>query len=84
MIRDMNTLENSNCYEISEITARHLANSGVEVYISNRTKHKAEELAESCGCKVLEFEKLQIIRRTLNIRILAFIDVLISKEKIDI
>lgn len=44
--------------EMSEITAKHLANTNVEVYIMNRTKHKAEELAKACDAKVLEFEKL--------------------------
>ena len=44
--------------EMSDITARHLVNAGADVYIMNRTKHKAEALAELCGTKVIEFEKL--------------------------
>ncbi len=44
--------------EMSDITARHLVNAGADVYIMNRTKHKAEALAELCGTKVIDFEKL--------------------------
>ncbi len=44
--------------EMSEITAKHLISSGTDVYIMNRTKHKAEKLAKSCGAKVIEFEQL--------------------------
>lgn len=44
--------------EMSEITAKHLMSSGTEVYIMNRTKHKAEKLAHSCGAKVIAFEEL--------------------------
>jgi glutamyl-tRNA reductase len=44
--------------EMSEISAKHLISAGVEVHIMNRTKHKAEILANVCGAKVLEFEKL--------------------------
>ncbi len=44
--------------EMSDITARHLVNAGADVHIMNRTKHKAEALAELCGTKVLDYEKL--------------------------
>ena len=44
--------------EMSEITAKHLLSANVDVYIMNRTKHKAELLAKECGAKVIEFEKL--------------------------
>lgn len=44
--------------EMSEITAKHLINAGVDVYIMNRTAHKAEALAKECGAKVLPFENL--------------------------
>lgn len=44
--------------EMSEISAKHLISAGVDVYIMNRTKHKAEALANSCGAKVIDFEKL--------------------------
>ena len=44
--------------EMSEITAKHLVNAGADVYIMNRTFHKAEKLAKECNTKVLEFEKL--------------------------
>lgn len=44
--------------EMSEISAKHLISAGVDVHIMNRTKHKAEVLANVCGAKVLEFEKL--------------------------
>ena len=44
--------------EMSEITAKHLASAGADVYITNRTKHKAQELASSCGVKVADFDEL--------------------------
>ncbi len=44
--------------EMSDITARHLVNAGADVYIMNRTKHKAEALAELCGTKVMDYEEL--------------------------
>ena len=44
--------------EMSDITARHLINAGADVYIMNRTKHKAEALADLCGTKVIDYEKL--------------------------
>lgn len=45
--------------EMSEITAKHLLASGVDVYIMNRTLHKAEALAEECGAKVIDFSELK-------------------------
>ena len=44
--------------EMSQITAKHLASNGVEVYIVNRTREHAEQLAISCGAKVKEFSEL--------------------------
>ena len=44
--------------EMSDITARHLVSAGADVYIMNRTKHKAEALADLCGTKVLDYEEL--------------------------
>ncbi|MFT5662263.1 MAG: glutamyl-tRNA reductase [Sulfurimonas sp.] len=44
--------------EMSEITAKHLLSAGADVYITNRTKHKAEELASTCGAKIVGFEEL--------------------------
>jgi len=44
--------------EMSEITAKHLINAGVDVYIMNRTKHKAEALAKECSAKVIDYEEL--------------------------
>jgi len=44
--------------EMSEITAKHLISAGVDVYIMNRTLHKAEELAKRCSAKVVPFESL--------------------------
>lgn len=44
--------------EMSEITAKHLISNGVEVYIVNRTRENAEELAISCGAKVKDFADL--------------------------
>lgn len=45
--------------EMSEITAKHLISAGVDVYIMNRTQHKAEALAKECGAKVIAFSHLQ-------------------------
>jgi len=44
--------------EMSEITAKHLVNAGADVYIMNRTKHKAEALAQKCSAKVIDFSEL--------------------------
>ncbi len=44
--------------EMSEITAKHLISAGADVYIMNRTIHKAGMLAEACGTKVMPYEKL--------------------------
>ncbi len=44
--------------EMSEITAKHLVSNGADVYIMNRTKDKAVDLAAECGAKALDFEKL--------------------------
>ncbi|MEA3370282.1 MAG: glutamyl-tRNA reductase [Campylobacterota bacterium] len=44
--------------EMSEITAKHMISHGADVYIMNRTKQKAETLAEECGAKVLEYGQL--------------------------
>ena len=44
--------------EMSEITAKHLVSAGADVYIVNRTKHKAEELAARCETKVVNYEDL--------------------------
>ncbi|WP_345993847.1 glutamyl-tRNA reductase [Sulfurimonas sp. HSL-1716] len=44
--------------EMSEITAKHLASNGVEVYIVNRTRESAEDLAVECGAKVKDFSEL--------------------------
>jgi len=44
--------------EMSEITAKHLVNAGADVYIMNRTQHKAEALAKQCSAKTIEFSEL--------------------------
>ncbi len=44
--------------EMSEITAKHLVNAGADVYIMNRTKHKAEALAKECNTKVIDYSEL--------------------------
>jgi len=44
--------------EMSKIAMKHLVNAGEEVYIMNRTKHKAKELAEICDAGVLELCEL--------------------------
>ena len=44
--------------EMSEITAKHLVNAGADVYIMNRTKHKAQALAKECNTKTMDFEEL--------------------------
>jgi glutamyl-tRNA reductase len=45
--------------EMSEITARHLSSAGADVYIMNRTQHKAEVLAKECGVKTIPFSQLR-------------------------
>ena len=44
--------------EMSEITAKHLISAGADVYITNRTEHKAQKLAIECGTKTLPFTQL--------------------------
>jgi len=44
--------------EMSEITAKHLISAKADVYIMNRTLHKAQELADKTGAKVMAFDKL--------------------------
>ncbi|MEA1983425.1 MAG: glutamyl-tRNA reductase, partial [Campylobacterota bacterium] len=44
--------------EMSEITAKHLVKAGADVYIMNRTQHKAEALAQECSAKSLEYSEL--------------------------
>lgn len=44
--------------EMSEITAKHLLANGAEVYVMNRTEHKAQKFAEEFGIKVLGMDKL--------------------------
>jgi glutamyl-tRNA reductase len=44
--------------EMSEITAKHMISHGADVYIMNRTKEKAEILAEEVGAKVYDYAKL--------------------------
>lgn len=45
--------------EMSEITAKHLKNAGVDVYIMNRTLHKAQKLAQETQTSFLPFEQLK-------------------------
>ncbi len=45
--------------EMSEITAKHLIGAGVDVYIVNRTQHKADKLAIECCTKTLPFAQLK-------------------------
>ncbi|QOP43888.1 glutamyl-tRNA reductase [Sulfurimonas sediminis] len=44
--------------EMSEICAKHLVSDGVETFIANRTKQKAQTLAQECNAKVYEFGDL--------------------------
>ena len=44
--------------EMSEITAKHMISNGSDVYIMNRTKQKAQTLADECGAKVVEYGQL--------------------------
>ncbi len=44
--------------DMSDISAKHLVSAGADVYIMNRTKHKAELLAKECNAKVMDFEQL--------------------------
>ena len=45
--------------DMSEITAKNMIADGAEVFIMNRTLHKAEILAEELGAKVLPYGQLQ-------------------------
>ena len=45
--------------DMSEITAKNMIADGGEVFIMNRTLHKAEILAEELGAKVLPYGELQ-------------------------
>lgn len=45
--------------EMSKITAKHLISAGADVYIMNRTLHRAENLAQESGAKVISFDLLQ-------------------------
>ncbi|WP_434636448.1 glutamyl-tRNA reductase [Sulfurimonas sp. NW7] len=44
--------------EMSEICAKHLVSDGVETFIANRTKQKAQTLAQECNAEVYEFGDL--------------------------
>ena len=44
--------------EMSEITAKHLISAGADVFIMNRTLHKAKDLAQKTGANFLPFEQL--------------------------
>jgi len=45
--------------DMSEITAKNMISDGAEVFIMNRTLHKAEILAKELGAKVLPYGELQ-------------------------
>ena len=45
--------------EMTGIIAKHLLANGAKVTIMNRTRSKAEEIAQECGCDVREFEELE-------------------------
>ena len=44
--------------EMSEICTKHLVSDGVDTYIANRTRLKAEKLALACNAQVYEFGNL--------------------------
>ncbi len=44
--------------EMSEITAKHLVSAGADVYVMNRTLHKAEAFAKECNTKIVPFSEL--------------------------
>ena len=44
--------------EMSEITAKHMLSHGADVYIMNRTKEKAQTLADEVGAKVFDYGQL--------------------------
>ncbi len=45
--------------EMSVIIAKHLVSGGADVTIINRTRSKADAIAEEVGCKVDDFESLE-------------------------
>lgn len=44
--------------EMAQITSKHLVSGGADVYIMNRTQHKAEALAKEIGAKTIPFTEL--------------------------
>lgn len=56
--------------EIGEDVAKNLEGTKSEVYISNRTRSRAESIAKSCGYKIIEFENFKDV--------LADVDVIVS------
>lgn len=50
--------------EMSVIIAKHLLSGGADVTIINRTRSKAEAIAEEVGCKVDDFEALEKLAHT--------------------
>ncbi|MFA6468451.1 MAG: glutamyl-tRNA reductase [Bacteroidota bacterium] len=54
--------------ETGELTAKHLAGRGIgELFITNRTRQKAEELASTIGGSVVEFENFHSMIATVDI-----------------
>ncbi len=44
--------------EMSEITAKHLLANGADVYVMNRTEHKAQKFAKEHGAKVISMDRI--------------------------
>ncbi len=44
--------------EMSEICVKHLVSDGVKTFVTNRTKQKAERLAQECNAEVYDFGDL--------------------------
>ena len=54
--------------ETGELTAKHLAGRGIgEMFITNRTRQKAEELASTIGGSVVEFENFHSMISNVDI-----------------
>ncbi len=53
--------------EMSEITAKHLVSNGADVYIINRTRHKADKLAKECKAKVIDYKELANVINSFEI-----------------
>ena len=53
--------------EMSEICAKHLVSEGVQTFVTNRTRQKAEQFACDCGVEVFDFGELDTAVNSFDI-----------------